>query len=252
MPADVALPELLDIELPAADGGSKTLTAVLAVPSGTGPWPGVVLIHEAYGITDIMRRQVQRLAEAGYVALMPDLFSDGGARRCLTATFRALRAREGRAFVDIDSAREFLAARSDSTGKIGILGFCMGGGFALAAAAGHDFDVSSVNYGILPHDLDDDLRGACPIVGSYGAKDKTLRGAAAKLEAALVELGVPHDIKEYPDAGHSFLNDAPSGPRAMRLITKRILGTGPAPEASADAWDRIEEFFAEYLAPTKR
>jgi carboxymethylenebutenolidase len=252
MPAAVALPELVNIELPAAAGGSSALTGVLAVPAGKGPWPAVVLVHEAYGVTDIMKRQVQRLAEAGYVALMPDLFSDGGARRCLTATFRALRSGEGRAFVDIDTARSALLTRNDTTGKVGVLGFCMGGGFALAAAAGHDFDVSSVNYGMLPHDLDDDLRGACPIVGSYGGKDKTLRGAATKLEAALVELGVPHDIKEYPDAGHSFLNDGPSGPRAMRVVTKRILGTGPAPEASADAWERIEEFFAEYLGPEKK
>ena len=106
----------------------------------------------------------------------------------------------------------------------------MGGGFALAAAAGHGFDASSVNYGMLPRDLDDDLRGACPIVGSYGGRDMSLRGAPAKLEDALTRLGVPHDLKEYPDAGHSFLNDA-RGAGGVRLLTKRILGAGPNPEA---------------------
>ncbi|HEY4226014.1 MAG TPA: dienelactone hydrolase family protein [Pseudolysinimonas sp.] len=237
-----------EIALPDVEGGSAGLTGVLAVPEGPGPWPGVVMVHEAFGLTDVMRRQVARMAEAGYLALMPDLFAQGGARRCLTATFRALRSREGRAFVDIESARQLLAARADSTGRVGVLGFCMGGGFALAAAQGHGFDAASANYGMLPRDLDDALGHACPIVGSYGGRDHSLSGAAAKLETVLTAHGVAHDIKEYPDAGHSFLNDAESGPAAVRLLTKRILGAGPNPEAAADAWRRIEAFFGEHLS----
>ena len=238
---------MIDIDLPDAEGGSRALHGVLAVPEGPGPWPGVVLVHEAYGVNEVMRRQVAHVASLGYVALMPDLFSDGGARRCLTATFRALRAGEGRAFVDIGTAQSFLRARDDSTGQVGVLGFCMGGGFALLAAAGHGFDASSVNYGMLPKDLDDDLRGACPIVGSYGARDHSLSGAAGKLDGALTRLGVPHDVKEYASTGHSFLNDAESGPAVVRLLTKRILGAGPEPAAAADAWQRIDAFFGEHL-----
>jgi carboxymethylenebutenolidase len=238
---------ITDIELPAAPGGSRTLTGVLGTPDGPGPWPGVVVVHEAYGVTDVMRRQVAHIASLGYLALMPDLFSDGGARRCLVATFRALRSGEGRAFVDIGTARDALAARVDCTGKVGVLGFCMGGGFALVAAAGHGFAASSVNYGMLPSDLDDDLRGACPIVGSYGGRDHSLTGAVPKLEAALTRLDVVHDLKEYPSAGHSFLNDAESGPAAMRLLTRRILGAGPEPVAAADAWNRIDAFFRAHL-----
>lgn len=237
-----------DITLPAVAGGSKGLTGMLAVPDGPGPWPGVVLVHEAFGINDIMRRQVARMAEAGYLALMPDLFAMGGARKCLNATFRALRSGEGRAFVDIESARALLAARSDSTGVTGLLGFCMGGGFALAAASGHGFGAASANYGMLPRNLDDALEHACPIVGSYGGRDKTLSGAAAKLETVLTAHGIAHDIKEYPTAGHSFLNDAPTGPAAVRFLTSRIMGAGPDPVAAADAWVRIEAFFGEHLA----
>lgn len=238
---------LTEVVLPDAHGGSRGLTGVLAVPEGAGPWPGVVLVHEAYGVNEVMRRQVAHVASLGYVALMPDLFSEGGPRRCLVATFRALRAGEGRAFVDIDTARSFLTARDDGTGRVGVLGFCMGGGFALAAAAGHDFDVSSVNYGVLPRHLDDDLRGACPIVGSYGARDHSLTGAAAKLDDTLTRIGVTHDVKEYATAGHSFLNDAESGPAAVRLLTRRFLGAGPEPVAAADAWGRIDAFFGEHL-----
>ena len=240
---------LTDIELLPTPGGSIGLTGVLAVPDGPGPWPGVVLVHEAFGITDVMRRQVQRVAEAGYLALMPDLFSQGGARKCLLDTFRALRAQEGRAFVDIESARTLLAGRSDSTGSVGVLGFCMGGGFALVAAS-KKFDAASVNYGMLPKDLDATLEHACPVVASYGARDKSLRHAAEKIDVALTRHGIPHDVKEYPDAGHSFLNDEPHT-GGVSFLTNRILGAGPNPEATADAWQRIEAFFGEHLAAPK-
>lgn len=238
---------LIDLRLPGLPGGSAGLNAVLAIPDGEGPWPGVVLVHEAFGLTDVMRRQAVRMAAAGYLALMPDLFTEGGARKCLLATFRALQSGAGRAFVDIEAARAVLLGRPDCTGQVGVLGFCMGGGFALAAAT-RGFDAASVNYGHLPSELDAALAGACPIVGSYGGRDKSLRGAAARLDDSLGRLGIPHDVKEYPEAGHSFLNDAETGPRALRFAMTRILGAGPNPEAAADAWARIEAFFGEHLA----
>ena len=246
-----AAPRLSELALPTSPGGSVGLLAVLAVPAGEGPWPGVVLVHEALGVNDVMRRQASRLAEAGYLALMPDLFTEGGARKCLTATFRALMAGEGRAFVDIETAREVLAARSDCTGDVGVIGFCMGGGFALAAAT-RGFDAASVNYGRVPPDPDTALAGACPIVGSYGGRDAFLKGAAASLDASLTRLGVPHDVTEYPDAGHAFLNDEDTGPRALSFVLRRFMGVGPKPEAAADAWKRIEAFFGEHLAAKNR
>ncbi len=177
---------------------------------------------------------------------MPDLYSQGGARRCLVGTFRSLRSGEGRAYVDLETSREFLLAQSESNGKVGVLGFCMGGGFALMAAIDRGFDAASANYGYLPQDEDVLLR-ACPVVGSYGARDGSLKGAAAKLEAVLERGGIPHDVKEYPDAGHSFLNDEKSGPAAMRFITERVMGAGPEPVSAADAWKRIDAFFGTYL-----
>jgi len=235
---------------PLLHGASPALAGVLCVPDGDGPWPAVVIVHEAFGVTDVMRRQVQRMAEAGYLVLMPDLYSAGGARRCLTATFRAMASGRGRAWLDIESARQMVLAREDCTGQVGVLGFCMGGGFALGAAT-RGFDASSVNYGRLPRDLDSALAGACPIVGSYGALDGSLRGAAATLDSALIRLGVAHDVKEYPTAGHAFLNDAPDGPKITRLLFGRFLGIGPDPVAAADAWQRIDGFFAEHLRHQK-
>ncbi|UFS58054.1 dienelactone hydrolase family protein [Subtercola endophyticus] len=239
-----------DVDLSGADlpGMSPGLYGVLAVPAGEGPWPAVVMVFEAFGMTDVMRRQVDRMAAAGFLVLMPDLFVDGGVRHCIRATFAAITSGEGRAWVDVEAARAYLAAREDCTGKIGILGFCMGGAFALVAASGRGFDAASVNYGPPPRDLAKVLTDPCPIVASYGARDFTQQGAAAKLAAELSRQGVPHNVKQYAKAGHSFLNDAPTGPAAMRPLTAVILGAGPNPEAAADAWQRIDAFFAEHLS----
>ncbi len=237
---------LHDLVLTPPEGGSPGLRGVLGVPDGEGPWPGVVVVHEVFGVDEVMRRQVRRIASAGYLALMPDLFTAGGALRCLVPTFRALAAGEGRAVTDVEAARDRLAATDACTGRVGVLGFCLGGGFALALA-GHGFAASSVNYGRLPRDLDAAVERACPVVASYGARDPSLRGAAQRLERALTRAGVPHDVREYPDAGHGFLDDAPPGPRSLAPLLRRFPGFGPAPEAAADAWARIEAFFAEHL-----
>ncbi len=229
----------------ASSEGSRPLRGYLARPEGSGPWPGVLTIHEVFGLDDVMRRQADRLARAGYLTLAVDLYSAGGAMRCVVSTMRAMFSGRGRAFSDIATARRWLLGSPDCTGKVGVIGFCMGGGFALLSA--HDgFDAASVNYGQLPKDVEAALAQACPIVGSYGGRDRPLKGAAAKLDAALTKAGVVHDVKEYPNAGHAFLNDAMAGPRPLRPLL-RVAGIGPEPASAADAWLRIEAFFAEHL-----
>ncbi|WP_312858140.1 dienelactone hydrolase family protein [Pseudonocardia pini] len=236
----------LDLSARAASaGGSPTLHGYLAVPDGDGPRPGVVLVHEAFGLDAEMRGHADRLARMGFLTLAPDLYSAGGARRCLVGTFRALGTGKGRAFADIEAARTELASRSDCTGRVGVIGFCMGGGFALLTAT-KGFDASAVNYGMLLRDLDAAVAGACPIVASYGAGDFSLRGAAGRLEAALTRADVPHDVVEYPGASHSFLNEGDNAPALLRPVVK-IAGFGPAPEASAHAWTRIERFLTTHL-----
>lgn len=225
--------------------GSLPLRGYLVRPEGPGPWPGVVLIHEIFGLDDVMRRHAERLARAGYLTLAVDLYSAGGTARCVISTMRSLFRGTGLAFRDIETGRAWLRDRTDCTSKVGVLGFCMGGGFALASAAS-GFDAAAVNYGQLPKNLEEILAGACPIVGSYGARDRTLRDTAAKLEDALRVAGVAHDIEEYHDAGHAFMNDAPVGPRPLRPLLK-IAGMGPEPTAASDAWRRIEEFFDTHL-----
>jgi carboxymethylenebutenolidase len=233
-------------DLAAERDGSRPLRGYLATPAGTGPWPAVVMIHEIFGLDDVMRAHADRLAGLGYLTLAVDLFSAGGARRCLVSTMRAMRRGEGRAFSDIGAARDYLAGSPECTGRIGILGFCMGGGFALLSS-GDGYTAAAVNYGQLPHDLDEKLADACPIVASYGGRDRSLRGAADRLDAALEKAGVIHDVKEYPAASHAFLNDTDEvGPRVLRPLL-RVAGIGPEPESAKDAWDRIGLFFTTHL-----
>ena len=226
-------------------GASPSLRAYVTRPAGTEPLPGVVLVHEAFGLDENARRNADRVAQMGYVVVAPDLFSEGGARRCLKATFAALRSGEGRAFADLAAARQLVLVRDDTTDAVGVIGFCMGGGFALLAAApARGFAASSVNYGMLPSSFDA-LAGGCPVLGSYGGKDRGLRGAAATLDAELTRVGVEHDVKEYPEAGHSFLNEGP-GPWFLQPVLK-VMGAGPEPRSARVAWATIAEFFDEHL-----
>lgn len=219
------------------------LRAHLATPTGSGPRPGVVVLHEAYGLNDDIRRITDRFAEAGYVAVAPDLYSAGGARRCLRATFRTLFAGEGPTFQDIEATRRWLADRPECTGQVGVAGFCLGGGFALLAST-RGFDAAAPSYGLVPKDPEKALAGARPVVASFGARDRAARGAAGRLETALTTLDVQHDVKEYAGAGHSFLNRRRPGPLTALL---RIAGVGYHHESAQDAWCRILAFFETQL-----
>lgn len=235
----------IDLTSTGVVGASRNLTGILGRPGGDGPWPGLVVIMEIFGQDAVLERHVARLAAAGYLALAPDLYADGGARRCLVPTMRSMSSGQGRAYADLEAARQWLLGSPDCTGRVGSIGFCMGGGFALMTA-NRGFEATSANYGPLPGALDAALAGACPVVGSYPGRDPSLRGAAAKLDQALERLHVPHDVKEYPDAGHAFLNDELTGPRVLRPLM-RVMNIGPEPASSVDAWRRIEAFLDEHL-----
>src|SRR5208283_3887136 len=217
----------------------------LALPPNPAPAPGVVVIHDVMGMTRDHRNQANWLAEAGFLSLAIDLYHRGGLLRCLRQVIREMMARSGPAFDDVDAARSWLAAQPNCTGKIGVIGFCMGGGFALLLLSGRGFSAAGVNYGgPLPRDFDSFLQTACPVVGSYGGLATWERGVADKLQQTLDRALVANDVKEYPDAGHSFMNNH-RGYGVIKLL--RYTAVGYNEGATQDARRRIISFFRSHL-----
>jgi carboxymethylenebutenolidase len=211
----------------------------LAEPADSQPHPGVIVLHDVGGMSKDHCNQADWLAQAGFLALAVDLYYMGGFLRCIHSVARDLIARSGPAFDDVEACRTWLTRYRDCTGTIGVIGFCMGGGFALMLVSGHGFSAASINYGgKLPPDVDAFLQAPCPVIGSYGGKSRWEQGAADQLERALTRALVTHDVKEYPDAGHSFMNNKEQF--WFRLL--RLSGIAYNEQAAMDARRRIATF----------
>ncbi len=216
----------------------RDLEAYLARPEGKGPFPGVVVIHEIFGLNDNIREVAGRFAREGYVAMAVDLFANQNRAVCMARLMGGMLLRPlGNSGVrDLSAALDRLMVQDgvDPT-RLGAIGFCMGGGLALALAC-TDGRLGAVApyYGTNPRPLEA-VRRSCPVVGSYPSPDFTTADGK-KLDATLEEYGVPHDIKIYQGTRHSFFNDhGPSFDEA----------------ASEDSWRRVMDFFGEHVAGEK-
>ncbi len=205
-----------------------------ARPAGDGPFPGLIVIHEIYGLNDNMREVTQRLAGAGYAALAVDLFAGRSRAFCTFRIFAQLAAGSlnNVTLAELKASLDWLSERGEvAAARVGAIGFCMGGSFAVAwACVDPRLKVIAPFYAMNPRPLEA-TRRSCPVVGSYPENDFTA-SAGRKLDQSLTEANVPHDVKLYPGAKHSFFNDH---------------GAAYDPAASADAWQRITTFFGERL-----
>lgn len=208
----------------------------LATPDGDGPHPGVVVIHEAFGLNEHIKDVTRRIAGAGYAALAVDLFAGRNRAVCMARYMAgALRGSVNRYGIDdLKSALTLLAEMSDvDAQRLGAVGFCMGGGFAIAwACTDARLKVIAPFYAANPRPIDVVSR-MCPVVGSYPEQDFTARSGRA-LDGGLTRFQIKHDIKVYPGARHSFFNDT---------------GRSYNRDAASDSWSRLLQFFAEQLAP---
>ncbi|MGH2881006.1 MAG: dienelactone hydrolase family protein [Solirubrobacteraceae bacterium] len=242
----------VQMEVPLVDGA--TLACELFAPQGTGPHPGVLVLHESFGLNDDIRRIARRFASEGYVALAPNLFSHGSRRIvCLTRVMTDVaRGAIDREIADILAAREALAQRPEvDPERIAVAGFCLGGGFALIAATKPGFKAAAVNYGDVPKSQAK-LDSVCPVVGSFGSRDKLFgEGMAKRLERHLSALGVAHDVHTYEGAGHSFFSQH-EGWQGVLASFPTPMRVGPDRDAAEDGWRRMLAFFAEHVraAPT--
>ncbi len=226
------------------------LRAVLATPARPAPsagWRGAVVVHEVFGVAPEMLDVADRFAAMGWVAVVPDLFSHGTRLTCLVRAMReSASGAQGPVSADIEAARVWLASRGDVDGdRLAVIGFCLGGGLALAYAASAPPGVraASVNYGQVPSDQSA-LERVCPVVGSYGGRDRVYGRHAERLEHHLTTWGIPYDVKLYPQAGHSFMTD---GHHPIGKLIYWPMHLGYSPEDADDAWTRMFAFFDQHV-----
>ena len=221
------------VSVPRADT-KGVMESLFVKPEGTGPFPGVVVIHEIYGLNDNIRGIAARFAEQGYAALAVDLFSNRNRAMCMMQIVHGMLIRplKNATLAGLQSTFDFLQKQTGVDSKrIGVVGFCMGGGYALQLAVTEKgMKAASSFYGAVPKPLEAFVE-SCPIMGSYPVKDFSAQGAR-ELDAALEKNNIPHDIKFYENTMHSFFNH----PR-----------TPSEEQAAADAWQRMLTFFETHL-----
>jgi carboxymethylenebutenolidase len=215
--------------------GKDTIEGFLAVPEKPGRYPGVIVIHEWWGLNDWVKEQTQKIAEQGYIVLAVDLYRGKTATDPNEAHELMRGLPQDRAVRDMQAAFDYLAARKDVTGRIGSVGWCMGGGYSLQLAI-HQPRLAAcvVNYGALPTDPNDIQQIGAPVLGNFGGQDHGITPADVKaFQKSLTALGRYVDIKIYDDAGHAFEN-----PNNQ---------TGYKPADAADAWARTIAFLKKAL-----
>jgi carboxymethylenebutenolidase len=216
--------------------GDETVSGVLYTPQGKGPFPALIVIHEWWGLNDWVKDQASKLADQGYEALAVDLYRGKVATNPDEAHQIMRGVPEDRAKRDLHAAFEFLASQPTvKKDRIGAIGWCMGGGYALDVALQEPTLAADViNYGHLATDPDALKKINAPILGLFGGQDKGITPEdVQKFEQAMKQLGKKIEIKIYDDAGHAFEN--PNNKQGYREAD------------AADAWKRTVDFLSSTL-----
>jgi carboxymethylenebutenolidase len=234
---------LLAIASFAADGktasyksGDETVQGVLYTPTGHGPFPAIIVIHEWWGVNDWVKEQASKLSDEGYVTLAVDLYRGKVATTADEAHEIMRGVPEDRAKRDLNAAFDYLASQPNvKKDRIGAIGWCMGGGYSLDVALQQSTLAADViNYGHLATDAEALKKINAPILGLFGAQDRGITpDDVHRFEQAMKQLGKTIDVKIYNDAGHAFEN--PNNK------------TGYRADAAADAWKRTVDFLAANL-----
>ena len=228
-----------DVTIPGA-GDTPPSPSYAVLPGGAAR--GMVVLHEIFGRMPEIDRVVDRFGAAGYAAIAPDLFRTSLRPICIARAVRAIASGEGPQLDQIRRAREWLCERAElPEPKVGVIGFCMGGGFALAVGRG--WGAVSTNYGEVPPT--EVMRGIGPVIGCYGARDRVFGRNAEKLKQNLEPLGVEVETHTFPEVGHSFLTDG-NHPIARRLSAP-WLRVDYHPPTADEGWRLILDFFDRHL-----
>lgn len=234
-PTLVTAPPAVETATVSYASGQETVQATLAQPAGAGPFPAVIVIHEWWGLNDQVKGEARRLAEEGYLSLAVDLYRGRMATDRDEAHELARGLPEDRARRDLLAAFTYLAGRSDvRPGRIGSIGWCMGGGHSLILAVAEPrLAASVIYYGRLVTDETSLQSVQAPVLGLFGDQDRGIPVESVRaFETAMQKLGKSVEMHVYPGAGHAFANQERPSYR---------------PEAAQDAWEKTLAFFARTL-----
>jgi carboxymethylenebutenolidase len=216
--------------------GDDTVQAVLYSPEGKGPFPGIVVIHEWWGLNDWVKDQASKLSDEGYVTLAIDLYRGKVATTPELAHELMRGVPEDRALRDLHAAVEFLKAQPNvKADRLGSIGWCMGGGYSLDVALQEPtLTATVINYGHLATESDSLKKINASILGLFGGQDQGIPvDDVQKFAATLKQMGKKVDVTVYPDAGHGFEN--PNNTAGYRA------------KDADDARERTQKFFADTL-----
>lgn len=216
-----------------ASNGAR-VDGYVAVPDTVSRSPGVVVLQEWWGLVPHIKHVADRLAAEGFVALAPDLYHGQSTTEPDEANKLMLDMKRDVAARDLAGAVRYLAEHPMCSGKVGVVGFCLGGGLALLAACGDERVAACVDfYGVLPGGQPECDRLAAPVLGLFGERDPWAPPSAVEqLQHALQDMGKTVETVIYPNAGHAFFNDT---------------GDSFDAAAAADAWQRTLAWFRRYL-----
>lgn len=208
----------------------------LAKPSGSGPWPGLIVIQEWWGLDAQTKSIADRFASVGYLAFAPDLYHGELAQLGDGQTATTLVQKYGPgAVTDLQKAFDALKSRADCNGKVGSVGFCFGGRMSLSLGVSRPVDAVCTFYGGGMQQVFDQLGNLkAPVLGMFGDQDQSIpAGTIEEFDKLLDKVGVEHEVIVYPNSGHAFFRD--TDPNAYR------------PVAAKDAWERVTKFFQKNL-----
>jgi carboxymethylenebutenolidase len=223
--------------------GDRTVKCFVAYPEVADKAQAVIVIHEIFGLTDWVRGVADQLAEAGYIAIAPDLLSGMGENGGGSESFNGFDGARGaigklppdQITADLDAVAKYVTALPAANGKLSVSGFCWGGGQSFRYATNNkDLSTAFVFYGSAPESADALARINCPVYGFYGENDARINATLPKTEEMMKAAGKTFEPVIYKGAGHGFL-------RAGELSTD---ANDPNRKAREEAWVRWKKILA--------
>jgi carboxymethylenebutenolidase len=222
---------------------NRTLTSFVAFPETNETVPAVIVIHENRGLTDWVRSFADQVAEAGYIAIAPDLLSEFNDEYGRTSDFPSSDAARDALYqldsnqitADLHQVRNYISSHPATNGKTVVAGFCWGGSQTFRFATNSDqIEAAFVFYGSAPTDEDAVQNISVPVYGFYGENDQRINSGIPAIESLMSEYGKTYEYEIYDEAGHAYMRagDSPNGSESN--ITARN-----------ESWERLKQILAD-------